>query len=34
MIEVYDDNEAEDDFAQFFTEEGIKKVENKGLNDM
>jgi integrase len=34
MIEIYDDNEAEDDFAQFFTEEGIKKVENKGLNDM
>lgn len=34
MIEIYDDNEAEDDFASFFTEEGIKKVENKGLNDM
>jgi integrase len=34
MIEIYDDNEAEDDFATFFTEEGIKKVEKKGLNDM
>lgn len=34
MIEVYDDNEAEDDFAKFFTEDGVKKVENKKLDDM
>lgn len=34
MIEVYDDNEAEDSFADFFTEDGIKKVEKKGLNEM
>lgn len=34
MIEIYDDNEAEDDFGKFFSEEGIKKVENKGLNDV
>ncbi|MCA1025665.1 site-specific integrase [Cytobacillus kochii] len=34
MIEIYDDNEAEDDFAKFFTSDGIKKVENKSLNDL
>lgn len=34
MIEIYDDNDAEDDFAEFFTEDGIKKVENKSLNNM
>lgn len=34
MIEIYDDNEAEDDFGKFFTEDGIVKVENKGLNDV
>lgn len=34
MIEVYDDNEAEDDFAKFFSEDGVKKVENKSLNDV
>jgi integrase len=34
MIEIYDDNEAEDDFGKFFTEEGIKKVENKALTDV
>lgn len=34
MIEIYDDNEAEDDFAKFFTSEGVKKVENKGLSDI
>jgi integrase len=34
MIEVYDDNEAEDSFADFFTENGIKKVEKKGLTEM
>lgn len=34
MIEVYDDNDAEDSFSDFFTEEGIKKVEKKGLNEM
>lgn len=34
MIEIYDDNEAEDDFAKFFTEDGVKKVENKGLSDI
>jgi integrase len=34
MIEVYDDNESEDDFAKYFTEDGIKKVEEKGLKDM
>jgi integrase len=34
MIEVYDDNEAEDSFADFFTEDGVKKVEKKGLSEM
>lgn len=34
MIEVYDDNEAEDDFAKFFTESGVKKVEQKGLTEI
>jgi integrase len=34
MISIYDDNEAEDDFANFFTEDGIKKVEKKNLNEM
>jgi integrase len=34
MIEIYDDNEAEDDFAKFFTADGVKKVENKGLIDI
>jgi integrase len=34
MIEIYDDNEAEDDFAKFFTENGIKKVENKSLDGL
>jgi integrase len=34
MIEVYDDNESEDDFAKFFTEEGIKKVENKSISEI
>jgi integrase len=34
MIEIYDDNEAEDSFADFFTEDGVKKVEKKGLNEM
>jgi integrase len=34
MIEIYDDNESEDSFGKYFTEDGIKKVENKGLNDM
>lgn len=34
MIEVYDDNEAEDDFANYFTEDGIKKVENNNLSNL
>jgi len=34
MIEIYDDNEAEDSFADFFKEDGIQKVEKKGLNDL
>lgn len=34
MIDIYDDNEAEDDFAKFFTEDGINKVETKGLSDL
>jgi integrase len=34
MIEIYDDNEAEDDFSKFFTEEGIKKVEKKSLDEI
>ena len=34
MIEIYDDNEAEDTFGEFFTSEGIKKVEKKTLDDM
>ncbi|MFS0643670.1 tyrosine-type recombinase/integrase [Siminovitchia sp. 179-K 8D1 HS] len=34
MIEIYDDNDAEDDFEKFFTEDGIVKVENKGLSDI
>jgi integrase len=34
MIEIYDDNESEDSFSKFFTEDGIVKVENKGLNDV
>lgn len=34
MIEIYDDSEAEDDFAKYFTEDGIKKVEQKGLSDL
>lgn len=34
MIEIYDDNEAEDDFAKYFTEDGIVKVENKGLDEI
>ncbi|WP_080845553.1 tyrosine-type recombinase/integrase [Cytobacillus gottheilii] len=34
MIEIYDDNEAEDDFAKFFTESGIKKVEKKALDEI
>jgi len=31
MIEVYDDNEAEDDFGEFFTEEGVNYHEPKGI---
>ncbi len=34
MIEIYDDNEAEDDFASYFTADGIAKVESKRLDDM
>jgi len=34
MIEIYDDNEAEDDFAKYFTSEGIKKVENGSIDDI
>jgi integrase len=34
MIEIYDDNEAEDDFSKFFTSEGVKKVENKSLDSL
>ncbi|GLI86562.1 integrase [Rossellomorea marisflavi] len=34
MIEIYDDNEAEDDFAKFFTAGGIKKVEKKTIDDI
>lgn len=34
MIEIYDDNEAEDDFAKYFTDQGIKKVEKKNLDDL
>jgi hypothetical protein len=34
MIEIYDDNEAEDDFAKYFTSDGIVKVEKKGLDDI
>jgi integrase len=34
MIEVYDDNEAEDSFEEFFTADGIKKIEKNNLNDI
>ncbi|MEI2464989.1 tyrosine-type recombinase/integrase [Niallia taxi] len=34
MIEIYDDNEAEDSFSDFFTADGIQKVEKKGLDDL
>lgn len=34
MIEIYDDNDSEDDFAKFFTPDGIKKVENKSLDEI
>jgi integrase len=34
MIEIYDDNEAEDDFAKYFTENGITQVENKSLSEI
>ena len=34
MIEIYDDNEAEDDFGKYFTSDGIKKVENGNLDSL
>lgn len=34
MIEIYDDNDVEEDFTKYFTEEGIKGVEHKNLSDI
>ena len=34
MIEIYDDNEAEDSFSEFFTSDGVKKVEKKSMEDI
>ena len=31
---VYNDNEASDSFGKFFTKEGIKGSEAKGLSDL
>lgn len=34
MIEIYDDNDSEDSFADYFTEDGIQQGESKGLGDL
>ena len=34
MIEIYDDNDSEDDFASYFTADGIQQGESKGLGDL
>lgn len=34
MINIYDDNKAEDNFGDYFSSEGIKKVETKNLNNI
>ena len=34
LVSVYDDTEVEDTFAQYFGADGIKQVEQKGLNDL
>ena len=34
MIDIYDDNEAEDSFAEYFSADGIKQVESKQLTDL
>lgn len=34
MIEIYNDTEVDDELGKFFDENGIKKVEKKGLEDL
>jgi len=34
MIEIYDDGVAEDSFAEYFSKDGIKKVENKNIDEL
>lgn len=34
LINIYDDNEAEDDFGNYFTSDGIKQQEQKSLADI
>lgn len=34
MVNIYKDIEAEDEFGKYFDEEGIKKVEEKGLGNL
>ena len=34
MLNIYNDNEASDSFGKFFTKDGIKGSETKGLSDL
>ena len=34
MVSIYKDIDADEQFAQYFSEEGIKKVENKTLSEL
>lgn len=34
LVSVYVDIEAENTFDKYFGEDGIKKIEQKGLNDL
>ena len=34
MKSLYDDTEASDDFGKYFTSDGIKAGEQKGLGDL
>ena len=34
MLKIYNDNEASDSFGQYFTSEGLKGAEAKGLSDL
>ena len=34
MVSIYNDQDISDKLGDFFSEDGIKKVEKKGLNDL